>query len=244
MAEKVEYLTSKLIPFRHGYFTRRGGVSKKQFASLNVTTRNGDSAENVAENRSRAMSALKLKSENLAFLDDMPHGDRILAVTEAARSLDFDGYDAIMTNEANVVLGMSVADCPVVILASEKAGVVGMAHSGWRGTVANIVPKLIEAMYEVYGVEASALCAAVGPMHRVETYAFGQDARELFDARYIEERDGQLYVDLALAIEDQLVESGVRRIDDLEVNTFTDERFYSYRREQGDTGRFLVVATL
>ncbi len=244
MAEKVEYLTSKVIPFRHGFFTRLGGVSKKPFDSLNVTTRVGDSEKNVATNRRRALSALNLDVKNLAFIDEMPHGDKILAVTEAAKGLDFNDYDAIMTNQADIVLGMSVADCAVIVITSEKDSVLGMAHSGWRGTYANIVPKLVEAMVEEYGVEPADLVAAIGPTVTVETYEVGKEVADNFDERYVEKRDGSLYLNLPLAIEDQLVESGVRTVDNVNVDTINDERFYSFRRENGETGRFLVVATL
>ena len=244
MSDKVEFLKSDKVAFRHGFFTRYGGVSAKPYDSLNVTTRVGDTAESVLENRKRALAALRLKPENLVFMDDLPHGDRILAVSEQARGLDFDDYDAVMTDQAGVVLGMAVADCAVVLLASEKDGVVGLAHSGWRGTHANVVPKLIEAMVEEYGVDPANLAAVIGPHHTAATYEFGHDLAENFDKRYIVERGDSIYLDLTLAIEDQLVESGVKKIDDFGVNTFTDERFYSYRRENGDTGRFLVLATL
>ena len=242
--DKIEYLHSKKLPYRHGFFMRHGGVSKAPYNSLNVTARVGDSADAVLENRKRALAALKLKPENLAFLDHLEHSDRILAVSEAAKGLDFDGYDAIMTNQADVVLGVSVADCAVVLLASQSDGVVGLAHSGWRGTQANIVPKLIEAMVEEYGVDPANLQAVIGPHHTVDTYEFGPEAKDYFDRRYIVERDGAIYLDVKLVIEDQLVESGVRSVEDFGVNTFEDERFFSYRRENGDTGRFFVVATL
>ena len=244
LAEKVEYLSSKIIPFRHGYFTRAGGVSPKPFDSLNITTREGDTAKNVAENRKRALAALKLKPQNLAFLDHLEHSDRILAATSAAKGLDFDGYDAIMTNDAEVVLGIGVADCAIITLASEQDGAIALVHSGWRGTYADVVPKVVEAMAEEYGVDPANLKAVIGPHHTVETYEFGKEVHDYFDDRYIVERDGSLYLDLLLAIEDQLVESGVTNFTNFDVNTYTDDRFFSYRRDNGDTGRFFVVATL
>lgn len=244
MSEQIELLRSDLVPFRHGFFMRTGGVSKAPFDSLNVTARVGDEVELVTENRRRALEQLRLKPENLAFLDHLEHSDRILAVTEAARGLDFDGYDAIMTNQADVVLGICVADCAVVLLASEHDGVVGLAHSGWRGTNQNIVPKLIEAMSEEYSVDPANLKAVIGPHHTVDTYEFGKEAKEIFDDRYLVEQEGKIFVDIKLAIEDQLVESGVLEYQDFGINTFTDKRFFSHRRENGRTGRFFVTATL
>ncbi len=240
----VSYVSSDTIALRHGFFTREGGVSPAPYKSLNVTTRVGDSAENVATNRKRALNALKLKPENLAYLDDMEHSDRILAVTKAARGLDFDGYDAIMTNQAEVVLGMSVADCAVVLLVSEQDGAIALAHSGWRGTRANVVPKVIEAMQEEYGVETAHLKAVIGPSVSVRTYEVGSEVADEFDDRYVEKSEDSCHLDLKLAIEDQLVESGVKNIDIIPVDTIEDERFFSYRRANGDTGRFFAVASL
>lgn len=240
----VNFLSSKDVGFRHGFFTREGGVSKDQFESLNATARVGDTDENVATNRKRALAALKLKPENLAFLDHLEHSNRILSVSEAARGLDFDGYDAIITNVGGVILGISSADCAIIMLASEKEGVIGLVHSGWRGTRAFAVAKAIQAMVEEYRINPAHLRAVIGPAISSQSYEIGHDVAKEFDDRYLRRVKDKTYLDLGLAIEDQLIESGVKQIENLTVNTYTDERFFSYRRDNGDTGRNLTVATL
>ena len=240
----VEYISSKNISFRHGFFMRSGGVSDSPLDSLNVTVRVGDTRENVIENRRRALAALNLDPANLAFVDELDHADRIIAVTEAARGMDFDGYDAIMTDRAGVVIGLSVADCAAIILVSESDGVAAVVHSGWRGTHSYIVAKVVEAMREEYGVEPANIQAVIGPSVSVKTYEVSSDIAEKFNDRYVESREGKMYLNLKLAIEDQLTESGVKAIEIIPIDTIEDERFFSYRRENGNTGRFLAIASL
>lgn len=241
---RVSYEKSDIISFRHAFFTRHGGVSSGKYSTLNVTTRVGDSLDNVKQNRQRALESLNLDPKDLAFLDEMPHSDKILAVSPAARGLDFNGYDAIMTNSAEVVIGMSVADCPVVMLVSEIDGVIGLAHSGWRGTNALISIKLVEAMNREYGVQPQNIKAVIGPSIKVDSYEVGHDVAIRFNSRYLERSKNVIKLNLQLAITDQLAEAGVRKIDVIDIDTYTDKRFFSYRRDSGDTGRFLVVISL
>ena len=240
----IAYESGKSIAFRHGFFTRQGGVSPAPYDSLNVTTRNGDDQSNVATNRDRALQALRLQQKNLAFLDHLEHSDRILSASKAAAGLEFNGYDAIITNESELAIGICVADCPVIFLASEEDGVIGLAHSGWRGTHANVVPKTIEAMVEEFGIDPSNLKAVIGPAIQVQHYEVGKDVAEMFDGRYVHLKNEKYYLNFLLAIEDQLYESGVREIENLDIDTYSDERFFSYRRDDGDTGRNFVVASM
>ncbi len=238
------YLTSSLTSLRHGFFTREGGVSKEPYKSLNVTTRVGDSADNVLKNRKIALKKLNLDVSNLAFLNQLDHADKILAVSDAAKGLDFNGYDAIMTNKADIVLGVSVADCPVVILISEVDPAVALVHSGWRGCRVNVVPKTVQAMIQEYGVDPKNVKAIIGPSIGVDNYRVGKDVTKQFDKRYIVTKENHDYLDLKLIIKDQLSESGIKMIDLIDIDTYSDDRFFSYRRDHGDTGRSLVIATL
>jgi YfiH family protein len=158
--------------------------------------------------------------------------------------MDFDHYDAIMTNQSSVILGVSSADCPVILLVSESAPAIALVHSGWRGTIVNIVPKTVQAMVEEYGVDPASLKAVIGPYIHAENYEVGPEVAAQFEERYVRNEKNRLFLDLGLCIEDQLVEAGVQQIDNLHIDTFSDNRFYSHRRDKGKTGRFLSVASL
>lgn len=245
MSEEVSFLTGKNVGLRHGFFTRHGGVSEGAFSSLNATARVGDDPLKIAVNRKRALEALHFKVESLAFLDELPHGEKILSVTSAAKGMDFDGYDAIMTNIADVVIGLSVADCPPVLLACEQGEpAVALVHAGWRGCKAEVVIKTVEAMEEGFGIDPANIKAVIGPSIQPNSYEVKSDVTKQFDQRYIFTENNKTYLDLQLIITDQLVEGGVTDIEDTAIDTFTDERFYSYRRDQGKTGRHICLASL
>lgn len=240
----IEYLKSESVSFNHAYFARTGGVSKGKYASLNVTTRVGDTPEAVSENISLALSAIHLDPKKLAFLDAMPHKTKVLAVTKKAHGLKFNDYDIIMTNVPDLPIAMAVADCAAVLLADEAKGVIALAHSGWRGTKARAVEVAVEAMVLEYGSKPSDISAVVGPSISPDVYEVGKEVAKQFNSRYLLKRGDKTFLDLWLAIEDQLQELNLKSVDNLKVDTYSDDRFFSYRQDDGDTGRFLCIASL
>lgn len=238
------FLESSKIGFRHGFFTRDGGVSEGQWSGLNVTSRTGDSNVLVSKNRQIALSALNLDPKKLVFLDKLGHGSKILAASASAAGLDFDGYDVIVTNDTEISIGLSVADCLPIVVADEVNGVIGVIHAGWRGLVDKVVQKTIALMVIDYKCYPAHMTAVIGPGITVKNYQFGIEASEIFDERYINVVDGSPFINLHLLAADQLREAGVGEIDSIDADTFTDERFYSVRREGPNTGRHLAVISL
>ena len=240
----AEYSTSPKLGLRHGFFTSRGGVSQGEWAGLNATTRFGDTYEAVAANRDIAMRQLNFQPTQLAFLDGLVSGSKILDATSAAAGKDFDGYDAIMTADPQIVIGLAVADCLPIIIASEQEAVVAIAHAGWRGLIEQVIAKTVVAMSEHHRADPAHITAVIGQGIDVAHYEFGEEAYELFDARYIQVFDEKPHIDLKLMAQDQLAEIGVGCVDDLNIDTYTDNRFYSARRSGRATGRNIVLASL
>lgn len=242
---RATYEKGESLALRHAFFTRENGFSaNKDYSGLNVTTRVGDDKNNVLANRALALRELNFKTNQLAYLDELAHESRVLDATGAAGGMDFNGYDIIMTADPTVVIGLSVADCLPVILASEEQGVVAIAHAGWRGLKDQVVAKAVEAMAEVHGAKVENIKAIIGPGISLENFEFGDDAVEIFDERYIKMFGSKPHIDLSLMAEDQLAEIGVRQIENLKIDTFEDRRFYSVRHDGSTTGRHLVVVSL
>ena len=130
--------------------------------------------------------------------------------------------DALITGEANVSLVVRVADCGPVWLHCGKTGAIGLVHSGRKGTELGIVSAAVQAMRKEFGAEPAAMMALLGPCIRPPHYD----------------------VDFASEILRQLQREGVGEIVDSGLCTASDPtRFYSYRKEQGKTGRhFAAVA--
>ena len=128
--------------------------------------------------------------------------------------------DALITGEANLSLVVRVADCGPVWLHCAKTGAIGLVHSGRKGTEQRIVPAAIRAMKKEFGAEPARMLALLGPCIRPPHYE----------------------VDFALEILRQLKQEGVAEVVDSGLCTASEpERFYSYRREKGKTGRHFAV---
>ena len=160
---------------RHGFFTRQGGVSGGNFASLNCSDRSVDNPEHVAENRARAAAALGFAPDRLVGVHQV-HGIAV-AVLDTPWAIRPQA-DAMVTNRPGHLLGIVTADCAPVLFAGD--GVVGAAHAGWRGAVAGMLEATLEAMR---ALGAKNITAVVGPCIGQASYEVGADLRDEVLAR-------------------------------------------------------------
>lgn len=166
---ELVYLTSDIITgVRHGFSTRKGGVSPAPWDSLNLDDRRGDVHANVQENFRRLCDALEMDVQR-AVLSKQVHRDDVRVVTEAdaGKGLwipqDYDSADALITNVPDLPLFVFSADCGVILLHDPVHHAIGAVHAGWRGTVMGIVKKAVEAMADTYGTDPRDVQAAIGP---------------------------------------------------------------------------------
>ena len=228
----AEFLTSTAILARHGFFTRRGGVSTGPFASLNCSLSSADDRAHVSENRARVMAAIGAQ----ALLGcTQVHGVEVATVSEAWLPGQGPRADAMVTAVPGLALGVITADCTPVLLEDAAAGVIGAVHAGWRGALAGVLEATVEAMLAL-GATIPCMTAAIGPSIRQPSYEVGADlrdavmARDALDARYFQEgRPGHWQFDLAGYCALRL--GAVMRVETLDADTLSDgERFFSHRR--------------
>jgi polyphenol oxidase len=225
----AEFLTHAGLPARHGFFTRRGGVSTGAYAALNCGLRGEDDPANIAENRARAARAIGAAPEALRSLRQV-HG---AAVVEAHAPWDsLPEADAMVTRTPGVALGIITADCAPVLFQDAEAGVIGAAHAGWKGAVVGILEATIAAM-EALGAQRGRIMAVVGPCIAQASYEVRADLRDAVgDARFFAPgRDGAHFqFDLAGYCAARLAAAGVAGAT-LGTDTLSDEaRFFSHRR--------------
>ena len=169
-----------LAGIRHGFFTRKGGVSQGIYASLNGGIGSRDAAENVAENRARMAAALAVPPHHLLTVYQTHSADVVTA--EVPWSPDGRPHaDAIVTRTRGLAIGVTTADCGPVLFADPQAGVIGAAHAGWRGAFHGVLEATIAAM-ELLGAERSRLVVALGPMIRQPNYEVGAEFVARFEA--------------------------------------------------------------
>lgn len=239
--------------FANAFSTRAGGVSPFPEAALNLAGFDQDAAENIRENRRRFFEVLG-GGWTLAACWQV-HGADVHVVREVPDPRSEKEYcDALTTRERGVLLGVKTADCVPVLLGDARTGACAAVHAGWRGTLAEIVKRALEAMRREFGSEARDVRAAIGPAALGCCYEVGAEVIEPFKekfpyapALFAPTREGHALVDLHRANREQLIEAGVadERIHALPLCTMCrTDLFFSYRRDRtlhGRTGRLLSV---
>ena len=247
-------LLAAIPGLRHAFFTREGGVSGGVYAGLNGGIGSHDNPADVSENRRRMAVQLGVTPENLVSVHQTHSPDAIVA-TGPWQGTARPKADAIVTRSEGLALGITAADCGAILFADPKARVIGAAHAGWKGALTGILESTVDAM-EKLGAERGGTVAAIGPLIRQPSYEVGSEFVERFidaDAENAAfflpgERNGHAMFDLAGYIRMRLENAGVLMIDDLGVDTYADERFYSYRRsvhrKEPDYGRHVHAIAL
>lgn len=228
------------LPLPHAFSTRAGGVSQGPYAGLNLDDR-GDHPRPVAENRARLAAALGFGAADFARLSQV-HG---VQVVHAQAPGVWEG-DALVTRTPGVLLAIGTADCYPLLLADVEAGVVGAAHAGWKGTVGCIGQRTVEQMVNL-GARPERIRAAVGPGICGERYEVGGEVAAQFRAAglgdFVLDVGGRIHLDLAGVNRALLEEAGVGNVW-VSGRCSTEADFYSYRRDNGQTGRMWAVIGL
>jgi len=237
---------------RHGVFTRLGGVSEGQWASLNMSCSTGDAAEPVIENRRRALDALGLKPQQ-SLTSWLVHGNHVRTVTQAdLRSADTNDVhaDAMITRDRGLALTLRFADCIPVLLFDPFQGAIGIAHAGWKGIVNGVLQETVRTMQRAFGSQPHTLVAGVGPCIGPNKFEVGGDvAAGIQQAVHVPiikcGATDKPYINLGAAARAQLEDTGVANIQVSGVCTASDTReWFSHRAERGKTGRFGVIIAL
>ena len=232
----------------HGVFTRLGGMSPSPYDSLNVGHFVGDNHEAVETNHHLICQALGISRTDLTAAQQV-HGSQVTMVGPGDRGRVLPATDALITDSPGVALMLRFADCLPVLLYDPVRRALGLAHAGWRGTVAGIVAKTALAMMEAYGSRPTDIIAGLGPGIGPCCYQVGTEVVEAVKASFNRweellhrQGDGSLHLDLWEANRRQLAGLGVEEIEVMQLCTACRvDEFFSYRAEGGHTGCFAVV---
>lgn len=234
--------------------TREGGVGQDAYASFNVNPYCGDAPEAVAANRHQLCLALGADPNRLV-MSHQTHGTELrhiaadfFSLPESIRQMVLEGVDGVMTQETDVCIGVSTADCVPILLYDADHGAIAAVHAGWRGTVKRIAMKAVEAMALHYHTRPEALKAIIGPCISEEAFEVGQEVYDafreaVFPMDKIATKHDKWHIDLPLCNRLQLTSLGVK--DD---NIHTDgtctylhpDRFFSARRLGISSGRIFT----
>jgi YfiH family protein len=223
----------------HGTFNRHGGASPSPWDSNNVSFGLGDKPENVYANREQIKKTLGFKRLVSA---KQVHGSQVYTVGEnPTDDLEIDGFDALITNMPGIGLMIQQADCQAVFLFDPENKAIGIAHVGWRGTVADVIAETVFAMSLTFSTEPVDITAAISPSLGPCCAEFVNFRSELPAALHgYQVRPN--YFDFWAISHDQLSAAGVRpeNIHAAAICTCCNLDFFSYRRDR-NTGRFASV---
>jgi hypothetical protein len=247
-------LLSAVPGLRHAFFTREGGVSGGIYASLNGGVGSNDDAAHVTENRRRMAEHLGVAPAQFLTVFQI-HSPDVATATASWATESRPRADAMVTKIPGLAIGVTAADCGPILFADPAARVIGAAHAGWKGAFGGVLENTIAAM-EKLGASRGGIIAAIGPLIRQPSYEVGAE----FVARFTEadkdnarffvpsSRADHAMFDLAGYIRQRLEGVGILMIDDTGVDTYADERLFSYRRsvhrKEPDYGRNIHAIVL
>ena len=237
----------------HGFSTRLGGVSQGIYSSMNLSFTRGDEEKAVRENYDRLATAIGFCAEDIVT-SDQTHTANVRKVTAEdrgkgiTRPRDYTDVDGMITDVPGLILATFYADCVPLYFVDPKRRVVGLSHSGWRGTVQKIGSVTVRKMTEEYGCDPRDILAAVGPSICQECYEVSEDVidrvkdafdRKHWDRLFYGKADGKYQLNLWEANRIVFLESGIQpeHISMPELCTCCNPEFlFSHRASHGKRG--------
>jgi hypothetical protein len=222
--------------------TRKGGYSKAPYESMNLGSNTADNHTDVMKNKQQFCENLSIKYEQVAKSKQV-HGTNILIAETGG---NYEGYDAIITDQKNVFVCVSTADCVSILIYDKINHACAAVHAGWKGTKDHLVSLTIQKMKAIYGTIPENCYAYIGACIDECSFEVDADVAQYFDdpySRYDSNR-GKYFVNLKAHNRNQLVHAGLNE-DCIEVSpydTYTNtDLFYSHRKEKGITGRMWSI---
>ena len=256
------YFTSPLLEscqgIAHGFSTRKGGVSKPPYDTLNLAPTRGGDRPAVEENYRRFCAAIGTDVSR-PVLAQQVHETTVLKVTEEHvgmglwRERNFTA-DALVTNVKNIPLTVFSADCGIILLYDPQSNCIGAVHAGWRGCAAGILEKSVRELERLYGAKPERILAAIGPAIGQCCFETDEDVPQAMIAAlgtdadpYLEQRGAKWHVNLSGLNRQWLIHAGVlpEHIDVSNLCTFChSELFWSYRKVGGNRGAQIAMISL
>ncbi|MBQ9278893.1 MAG: peptidoglycan editing factor PgeF [Lachnospiraceae bacterium] len=267
----IDYTSTPVIKYKifdgyenlvTGFSTKLGGVSKGHLYSLNLSFSRGDDNSNVIENHKRFAKAVGYDFTRLVFSNQVHKTNiRVIESDEDAgkgmiKVSDIKEVDGLVTNLPNIPLMTFYADCVPIYYYDKVKNVIGLVHSGWKGTVSNIAGKMIQTMKDVYNSETSDIVCAIGPSICKNCYEVDDVVIDKVKESYNEEeykmiveekQDGKYLFDLHLACKINLINSGVLEENIAMTDLCTccnNNILYSHRASNGKRGNLAAVMML
>ena len=232
------------FPNNTTYFSSKldGDLDLHKSPKNNSINNRNDIVQTINSTLDKLVAMQQIHSSNIKIIESTDAGS-------GATNFDtgIENTDGMITNNKDVTLLALGADCVLVAFYDPIQEIVGVAHSGWRGTAAGICLKMLERMEKEFGSNSNDVIIGISPAAQSCCYQVGSEVQSTFEAQkwnfnmldsFKQRRDG-LYLKLPKLIEDQLVSAGVLPVH-IDINmdcTICNPAYFSYRKEQLKAGR-------
>jgi len=209
----------------------------------------GEDSSEISKNRNFLIDKLGIDKDFAIVLASQTHSSNIVVI-ERGQTLGWRDHsdaiqdcDALITNQKNILIGVLTADCVPILLFDSSKKVVASVHAGWKGSSSKILIKTVCKMQDVFGSDPKDIYAVIAPSIGVCCYEVGLDVANNFQEDTKKQLSNEKYMlDLKRENYNQLIDAGLldANIEISERCTSCDnDRFFSYRKEGGCSGRFL-----
>jgi YfiH family protein len=251
----IEYFESSLLGecdfLTHAFCTRIGGVSEEDYASLNISFKEGDFESRILQNWYRLAMAFAIPVDQFLTLNQV-HSDDIFVIKPYGEYFPADralNFDAIVTSRDNLAICIKTADCVPVFIVDRVKKIIAVVHAGWKSTALEITAKVIRLLNEKYRSAPQDILTAIGP-------AIGKCCFEIDTASantFLNQKDHEAFlfpgkrpdkwmVNLTEANRRQIINCGIPEanidVSDL-CTSCRQDLFFSHRGSGGITGRQL-----
>ena len=224
-------------------FSTKIGLDRKEPFYFNLSHSVGDDYKIVEENRKAFLNELCLNLENVV-LQKQIHSD---IVTLVDNGNNVNESDALITNKTGIGLALFSADCTPIFIYDPSRNVIAAIHAGWKGTEKNITGKVLKLIQEKQNSSLNDLYVYIAPGISQKNYEVQSDVADRFDHKYILEKEGKIYLDVAKINFDRLISAGIpeNQIQQSNLCSFENKNLlHSFRRDGKRSGRALGVIAM
>ncbi|MGM0378100.1 MAG: peptidoglycan editing factor PgeF [Bacillota bacterium] len=247
--EIIKFDLFKNISFlKHGFSTRYGGVSKNEYLSMNLRFNSSDRVENIEKNLEIFLDKFNVDKKDVVFSDQI-HSDNIKIVSSQDENIQ--NIDGLITNKNNIGLMTFHADCVPLFFVDYKKRIIGLAHSGWQGSLKGISNKMINIFLKKYDSNIENILVGIGPSIGICCYEVGNDLYNKFTNKkksykkfFVKKK--KYHLDLKKLIKYDLLSLGILK-KNIEINNLctkcNNDLFFSHRangNKRGTMAAFII----
>ncbi len=191
----------------------------------------------ISQNRASFLQSIGVNPDQLVSAQ-LEHGNNAVVII-SSKGFEFIPHtDALLTNQENIFLSITVADCLPIYLYDPSSSTIGIIHAGWKGLKKDIIKETITKAQKELDLDPTRTLIEIGPSIGACHFEVQQDVADQFEEYLngISKREGKTYLDLKKIAEAQLLETGINK-ENIEVSsicTYDDQNYFSYRRDKSN----------